>query len=112
MTLFNTRQILKVRLSFADRDNLLEAMRDLSEDVVDVEHLLGMVGDWARTIKPLFGFEHVLLRNLTDRCHFLLLYCHGNRALFCVVTMDALHRVNTHLLSVQKKATNSARKKI
>jgi uncharacterized membrane protein YkvA (DUF1232 family) len=67
-------QILKVRLSFADRDNLLEAMRGLSEDVVDVEHLLRMVGDWARTIKPQFGFEHVLLRNLTQLSNYLRLY--------------------------------------
>ena len=74
MTLFYAGQILTVRLSLADRDNLLEAMRGLSEDVVDVEHLLGMVGDWARTIKPLFGFEHVLLRNLTQLSNYLRIY--------------------------------------
>ena len=65
---------MKVRLSFADRDNLLEAMRGLSEDVFDVEHHLGMVGEWARTIELQFGFEHVLLRNLTQLSNDLRSY--------------------------------------
>ena len=65
--------ILAVRLSFADRDNLLETIRRLSIDAVDVAQLLRMAGDWASALRPKFGFEHALIRNLTQLSNYLRL---------------------------------------
>jgi len=61
-------------LSFADREKLLEAIRILSSEDFDVDSLLKKTGDWARLLRPKFGFEHALLRNLMQLANYLRLH--------------------------------------
>ena len=61
-------------LSFTDRENLLDTIRKLSGEVVDVDFLLKKTGDWARALEPQFGFEQALLRNLTQLAYYLRLH--------------------------------------
>lgn len=61
-------------LSFADRENLLETIRKLSGEEFDVDSLLKMTGDWASSLKPKFGFEQALLRNVMQLANYLRLH--------------------------------------
>jgi hypothetical protein len=54
------------QLSFADRENLLVTIRKLGDEEVDLDPLLKKTGDWARDLKPQFGFEQALIRNVTQ----------------------------------------------
>ncbi|PNY37248.1 hypothetical protein C2E31_08795 [Rhodopirellula baltica] len=61
-------------LSFADRENLLQTIHNLSSEEIRVDVLLKQTGDWANSLKPQFGFEQALLRNLTQLANFLRLH--------------------------------------
>ncbi|QDV68102.1 hypothetical protein Poly24_18090 [Rosistilla carotiformis] len=61
-------------LSFADRENLLETIRSLSGEELDVIVLLRRTGEWALVLDPEFGFEQALLRNLTQLANYLRLH--------------------------------------
>lgn len=52
-------------LSYADREQLLQSLDRLSDSAGGVTELLVRVGRWARELKPRFGFEHALIRNVT-----------------------------------------------
>jgi uncharacterized membrane protein YkvA (DUF1232 family) len=66
--------VLPKHLSFADRENLLETIRKLSGEEFDVDCLLKMTGDWACSLKPKFGFEQALLRNVMQLSNYLRLH--------------------------------------
>jgi hypothetical protein len=66
--------VLAKHLSFADRENLLETIRKLSGEEFEVDYLLKLTGDWAHSLKPKFGFEEALLRNVMQLSNYLRLH--------------------------------------
>lgn len=62
------------QLSFADRENLLITIRKLGDEEVALDRLLKKTGDWARDLKPQFGFEQALVRNVTQLANYIRLY--------------------------------------
>lgn len=52
-------------LSFTDRERLLKSLDRLSGRTGAVTDLLVRAGKWAKNLKPRFGFEHSLIRNIT-----------------------------------------------
>lgn len=60
--------------SFADRETLLQTIRQLSGEDLVVETLLKKTGEWAHSLEPQFGFEQALLRNLTQLANYLRRY--------------------------------------
>ncbi|MEO1615586.1 MAG: DrmE family protein [Planctomycetota bacterium] len=66
--------VLASHLSFADRENLLQTIRELSSEELDVDFLLKKTGEWAHALQPQFGFEQALLRNLTQLANYLRLH--------------------------------------
>jgi uncharacterized membrane protein YkvA (DUF1232 family) len=66
--------VLAKHLSFADRENLLETIRKLSGEEFEVDYLLKLTGDWAHSLKPKFGFEQALLRNVMQLSNYLRLH--------------------------------------
>ena len=81
-------------LSFADRENLLETIRKLSGDAFDVDSLLRMTGDWARSLKPMFGFEQALLRNVMQLANYLRL--HRDSEDIATIALGTLHFIVTN----------------
>ncbi|MFN0019487.1 MAG: DrmE family protein [Pirellulaceae bacterium] len=65
---------MTTRLSFADRESLLSSLHRLSEDQTDARDLLERTGDWARSLRLRFGFEHALVRNVTQLANYLRLF--------------------------------------
>lgn len=61
-------------LSFADRENLLETLHRFSGEEIDVDSLLKLTGDWASSLRPKFGFEQALLRNVMQLANYLRLH--------------------------------------
>lgn len=60
------------QLSYADRERLLQDLDRLSVgDSVSSEELLTQIAGWAKSLKPKFGFEHSLLRNVTQLSCYL-----------------------------------------
>lgn len=85
-------------LSFADRENLLETIRRLSGEDFDIDSLLKKTGDWARLLRPKFGFEHALLRNLMQLANYLRL--HRNAKDITTIAFSAINFiVNNHARS-------------
>lgn len=63
--------VLARHLSFADRENLLQTIHNLSSKEIRVDVVLKQTGDWAKSLKLQFGFEQDLLRNLTQLANYL-----------------------------------------
>lgn len=65
---------MSTKLTFADREKLLDILRELSEDKTEAKLLLKRSGEWARSLRPQFGFELAMVRNMTQLCNYLRLH--------------------------------------
>ncbi len=89
------------QLSFADRDHLLDTIRRLGGEDLEVDSLLKMTGDWARSLRPKFGFEQALLRNVTQLANYLRLSRDADD-----ITSIAFGAINFIVKSQAKLASN------